>query len=101
MERLPKHILESFMKGEHVMRHQDGYWNWLWSDMFIDTTFMKFVKGSGDLVGVIMLELKTMKIWASSLHTCCNLLNDVDNVKTTQSKVQQKQRNLPFKVRSS
>ena len=43
------------------MRHQEGYWNGIWSDMLIVTTFMKYGKGPGDLVGVT-LKPKTMKI---------------------------------------
>ncbi len=39
MEALPEEVLVRFMKGEHVMRHQRGLWNGLWSDMFIETTF--------------------------------------------------------------
>ena len=27
METLPCEVLEKFMKGEHVIRHQEGYWN--------------------------------------------------------------------------
>ena len=27
MNKLPGNILDAFMKGEHVMRHQDGLWN--------------------------------------------------------------------------
>jgi hypothetical protein len=41
MERLPNDVLTKFMKGEHVKRHQAGYWNGIWSDMF---TFHKFCK---------------------------------------------------------
>ena len=37
MERLPNDALKSFMKGEHVMRHQDGLLNSIWSDMAIET----------------------------------------------------------------
>ena len=35
MHKLPGNILDTFMKGEHVMRHQDGLWNAIWSDMMI------------------------------------------------------------------
>ena len=35
MHNLPGNILDAFMKGEHVMPHQDGLWNGLWSDMMI------------------------------------------------------------------
>ena len=27
METLPCEVLEKFMEGEHVTRHQEGYWN--------------------------------------------------------------------------
>ena len=37
MEALPEEVLVRFMKGEHVMRHHG-----LWSDMFIETTFMRY-----------------------------------------------------------
>ena len=49
MERLPPEVLKSFLNGEHIMRH--GYRNIIWSDMFIETTFMKYGKGPG-LIGV-------------------------------------------------
>ena len=29
------------MKGEHVMRHKPGVWHVIWSDMYIETTFMQ------------------------------------------------------------
>ena len=40
MEYLPEDILSGFLKGQHVMRHQAGLWNGMWSDMFIETTIM-------------------------------------------------------------
>lgn len=42
MEALPANVLEHFMKGAHVMRHIQGLWNSLWSDMFIETPFMRY-----------------------------------------------------------
>ena len=45
MEDLPTNILEHFMKGAHVMRHVPGLWNGLWSDMFIEPTFMWYGHG--------------------------------------------------------
>ena len=45
MEKLPEDVLKCFMKGEHVMRHREGLWNGIWSDMFIETTFMRYGKG--------------------------------------------------------
>ena len=42
MEKLSGDILHKFMTGEHVMRHQKGLWNGIWSDMMIETTYMKY-----------------------------------------------------------
>lgn len=47
---LPDDVLEKFLKGEHVMRHNTGLWNGLWSDTFIETTFMHYGKGPGGIV---------------------------------------------------
>ena len=52
MESLPDEVLTRFMKGEHVMRHQAGYWNDIWSDMSIETTFMRYGKGPGGVIGL-------------------------------------------------
>ena len=56
MEKLPPHVLIKFMKGEHVMRHQAGLWNGMWSDMFIETTFMRYGHGPGGLVGITLKQ---------------------------------------------
>jgi len=42
MEALPSVVLKHFMQSEHVMRHIPGVWNGIWSDMFIETTFMRY-----------------------------------------------------------
>ena len=42
MEKLPKELLDAFMKGQHAMHHNAGIWNGIWSDMFIETTFMRY-----------------------------------------------------------
>ena len=54
MEKLPQEVLLKFMKGEHVMRHQQGNWNGMWSGMYIETTFMCYGKGPGGIVGVTL-----------------------------------------------
>ena len=72
---LPKHILESVLKGGHVMKHQEGYWNGIWSDMFIETFFMNYGKGRAWLM---LLKPKKMKIWALSLHTYSTMLGNLD-----------------------
>jgi len=54
MERLPKDILQHFLKGDHVMRHKPGVWNGIWSDMFIETTFMRYGHGPNGIIGITL-----------------------------------------------
>ena len=77
MERLPEHVLKRFLNWEHVMRHNLGVWNGIWSDMFIETTFMRWGKGPGGLVRVT-LKPSTVKRWALSLHTTSPVESDID-----------------------
>jgi hypothetical protein len=76
MERLPGEILHHFMKGHHVMRHQPGIWNAVWSDMFIESTFMRYGHGAGSIIG-ITLKPAALKKWAFSMHICSQLEEDV------------------------
>lgn len=64
------------MKGEHVMRHNPGIWNGIWSDMFIESTFMRYGHGKGGIVG-ITLKPETPKTWVLSLHICSKLESDI------------------------
>lgn len=76
MEALPANVLDLFMKGEHVMRHNPGIWNGIWSDMFIESTFMRYGHGKGGIIG-ITLKPETLKTWALSLHICSKLEADI------------------------
>ena len=51
MENLPDSVLNKFMKGQHVVHLQDGFWNGIWSDMAIESTCMKIGKGPSGIVG--------------------------------------------------
>ena len=64
------------MKGEHVMRHKPGVWNAIWSDMYIETTFMRYGHGPNGIVG-ITLQPSALKRWALSMHACSRLVQDV------------------------
>ena len=57
---LTENVVKRFVNGEHVMRHNPGVWNGIWSDMFIETTFMRYGKGPEGLVGVT-LKRSTVK----------------------------------------
>ena len=45
MKKLPNSLLDKFMNGEHVVHLKNGLCYEVWSDMVIDTTYMKFGKG--------------------------------------------------------
>ena len=60
MERLPGDILNSFLNGQHMVRHQKTFWNAIWSDMG---------KGPEGIIGVIT-QAPTVKMWAKRLHAC-------------------------------
>ena len=76
MSNLPGDVLDEFLKGNHVMRHQEGIWNGIWSDMFIESTFMRYGHGPGGIIG-ITLNPKSIKRWALSLHLCSTLKQDL------------------------
>ena len=58
MQKLYGEVLERFLKGEHVQCHRQGLWNGilLWTDMFIETTFMCYGHGPGGLIGITLNE---------------------------------------------
>jgi len=76
MERLPTDVLQQFMEGYHVMRHRPGIWNAIWSDMFIESTFMRYGHGVGGIIG-ITLNSSALKKWAFSMHIFSQLEEDV------------------------
>ena len=80
MERLPNDVLDEFLQGHHVMRHNAGLWNGIWSDMFIESTFMRYGHGPGGIIG-ITLKPSTLERWALSLHICSKLSQDVYNMR--------------------
>ena len=80
MEALPDDMLSEFMKGNHVMRHNPGLWNGIWSDMFIESTFMRYGHEAGGLVG-LTLQPSAVSRWALSLHVCSQLRVDLASLK--------------------
>ena len=80
MEKLEGGILDRFMRGEHVTRHQRGLWNGMWTDMYIDTTYMRYGHGPGGIVGITLNEHALCR-WALSLHICSRLTKDIADLK--------------------
>ena len=83
MEKLDGDILHRFTNGEHVMRHRKGLWNGIWSDMYIETTFMRYGHGPIGIVG-ITLKPTTLHKWAYSMHACSQLVNDIEGMSEAQ-----------------
>ena len=79
MEKLPPHVLSHFLKGEHVTRHVQGIWNGIWSDQFIESTFMRYGHGSGGIIGITLKE-ETLKVWALSRHLCCKIESELEEM---------------------
>ena len=42
MKSLPKNVCDHFMKGEHTIQHRAGVFSGIWSDMGIETSYMRF-----------------------------------------------------------
>jgi hypothetical protein len=93
MHGLPKNVSDQFMKGQHTMHHNSGLFNGIWSDMAIETTFMRYGKGKSGIVG-ITVKPETLKTWAYSLHTCHSVIRDLSEMRErdhSQSQTQHKE----------
>ena len=74
METLPSEIKHYFLQEQHTMRHAASATNSTWSDMFIETTFMRYGHSQGSLTGITPNDNATQR-WAISLHTCSSLIS--------------------------
>ena len=76
MSHLPPEIHERFMKGEQTLHHKAGIWNGIWSDQFIESTYMRYGHGPSGIIGTTM-KPETLKTWAYSMYACTTLINDL------------------------
>lgn len=76
---LPEEATEKFRKGLHVVRNSPGFFNGIWSDMLIETTYMKFGSSPGGLVG-ITLNPKAVFRWAYSFHKLSTMIKDLKEI---------------------
>ena len=81
MAEMPEDVRQHFMKGEHTMHHNPGLFNGIWSDMAIETTFMRYGHGQSGIIG-ITLRPETLKTWAYSLHACNTIVSNLDLMRT-------------------
>ncbi|KAL8560458.1 hypothetical protein ACOMHN_054361 [Nucella lapillus] len=85
-QRLHPDVLKKFMLLEQVMHHQDGLWNGLWSDQFIETTYMRYGHGPSGIIGSSLNE-STLAIWVFSHSTLTQIYNDMETLKEGQEDV--------------
>lgn len=62
MEKLSPNLLDRFMKDKHIIDLSKGYWNGIWSDMGIKSTYMKIGTGPAGLISVTTIE-RAAQIW--------------------------------------
>ena len=79
MEKLPVEIRGRFMKGEHVMHHIPGLCNGIWTDMYIESTVMRYGHSNGGIIG-LTLQPETLKIRALGLHIQSRVVEDMTNM---------------------
>ena len=77
MQAMPDDVQEHFIRGQHTMHHTEGIFNGMWSDMAIETTFMRYGHSRGGIIG-ITLRPDSVKTWAYSLHTCNGIISDLN-----------------------
>ena len=73
MLHLPVSLWEEFINGNHVMRHQNGVWNDIWSDMYIESTVMGYRHAPGGLKGIELNE-RCQACWPLSHHVCSKMV---------------------------
>jgi len=98
MESLGQEELSKFMKGEHVMHNFTRLWNGIWSDMFIETTFMRSGHGPSGIIG-ITLKPETLKTWALGLHICHCLEKDITSLLGKEQDINQEAHKEEMKAR--
>ena len=86
MEAMPAVVRQHVVKGEHTMHHNAGLFNCIWSDMAIETTFMRYGHGQSGIIGITLIP-ETLKTWAHSLHACNTVVSNLDQMRTQEQHV--------------
>ena len=62
------------------MYHNASLFNGIWSDVAIETTFMRYGHGQSGIIGITLIP-ETLKTWAYSLHTCHGTIDDLNEMR--------------------
>ena len=61
------------------MQHTESVFSGIWSDMAIETTYMRFGHGPVGVVGKT-LKPETLKVWAYSQSACTKIVSDLEEM---------------------
>ena len=87
MTWLGPEILEKFCRGEQSLHHTAGIYNGQWSDMFIETNWMRKGHGPGGIIGNTE-NPQTMATWVYSMDATMTLTGDLKKMSGADEKVQ-------------
>ena len=76
MKKLPMKAFDSFLEGQHVLHLTDGIFNGIWSDMGIETTYMKHGKGPSGIIEITTNE-RAVRVWFNGHHLRGAILNEL------------------------
>ena len=65
MERIPGQILDSFLKGQHVIFQQKILSNGIWGNLTIEKIHMRYVKGPDGTI-VVKTKQRSLRIWSNN-----------------------------------
>ena len=85
MKKLPLKAFDSFLEGQHVLHLTDGIFNGIWSDMGIETTYMKHGKGPSGIIGITTNE-RAVRVWSNGHHLRGAVLNELESLRNTTEK---------------
>ena len=84
MEDLPDEVGNHFLNGEHTFHHNDGWFNGIWTDMAIESTYMRYGHGHSGIIGVTLNE-EAVRTWAYSMHACSRVVSSLEEMRNCQS----------------
>ena len=79
MQNLPDDLHKAFMKYHSVAHSKEDLFNDIWTDQFIECTWMRFGSGPGGLTGIVT-DPKQRKIWAQSSAAITSLSSSIANM---------------------
>lgn len=87
MTWLEPKILDRFCRGEQSLHHTAGIYNGQWSDMFIETNWMRKGHGPSGIIGMTESP-QTMATWVFSMDATMTLIGDFKKMSGGEDNVQ-------------